>query len=331
MRLDRIRVFFVALALGLFLVTGAALAQQVGVPATPSPRGGNNAEMWRGVRQGMQGYVSIPNKQAGVLIQSEGEIWRHWHNGPIPTYGSWLLLATIVVLALFFAIRGRLRIEAGASGRLVDRFGGFERFVHWMTATSFIVLALTGLITLYGRYVLLPVMGPEAFSSLAGASKQAHNFISFAFSLGVVLMFILWVRHNLPTRADLTWLARGGGFFRKGSHPPAYKFNAGQKLVFWAVVILGTIISVSGFMLMFPFYIADMHGMQTAQIGHGIVGLLMIAMIIGHIYIGTIGMEGAFDAMGSGKVDENWAREHHGLWVAEMKGKGAPATAAGDD
>jgi formate dehydrogenase subunit gamma len=278
-----------AVALAALWLLGAApsLAQS---PLPEPTRGGNNADMWRSVRQGEQFYVSIPNKQAGVLVQSEGETWRNFRNGPLSTYGSWLLLGSVVVLALFFAIRGRIRIESGWSGRLIVRFNGFERFVHWLTATSFILLALTGLNILYGRYVLLPLIGPGAFSSLALGGKYVHNFTSFAFMLGILLMFVMWVRHNLPTRADLTWLARGGGLFTRGSHPPAHKFNAGQKLVFWAVVLLGGLLSFSGLLLMFPLWWADMHQTQLAQLGHAVLAMLMIAGILAHIYIGTIGM-----------------------------------------
>ncbi len=312
------------LALGLLLICSAgASAQQPPLPE-PGRNLSNNAEMWRGARQGIQGYVSIPNKQAGVLVQSEGENWRNLRNGPVSTYGTWLLLGMVVVLALFFALRGRIRVEAGPSPHRIKRFGAVERFSHWLTAVTFILLGLTGLNMLYGRYFLRPLIGADAFSALTAWGKYVHNFISFAFMLGIVLLVLLWVRDNLPTRTDLKWLAMGGGLFGKGSHPPAHKFNAGQKLIFWGVVFFGTAISISGLLLMFPFSVADMHEMQLTQLGHSIVALLFIAMIIAHIYIGTIGMEGAFDAMNSGMVDENWAREHHNLWVAEMKGEKPP-------
>jgi formate dehydrogenase subunit gamma len=326
-----------ALAVAVLVSTGAFGQAQPSQPAPkpvtgagttlPEPTRGltNNADMWRGVRQGVQGYVSIPNSQAGVLVQSEGEAWRNWRNGPISTYGAWVLLGMIVILALFFAIRGRIRLESGWSGRTIERFNMLDRTAHWLTATCFILLALTGLNMLYGRYVLLPLIGPPAFSTLTLWGKYAHNFLSFGFVLGVVLMFALWVGENLPTRADLTWLKMGGGFIGKHKHPPAWKFNAGQKLIFWAVILLGVVVSLSGYLLMFPMYVTGLHEMQLAQMGHAIVALLFIAIIIAHIYIGTIGMEGAFDAMGTGAVDETWAREHHNLWVAQLKDEKLPS------
>jgi formate dehydrogenase subunit gamma len=83
------------------------------------------------------------------------------------------------------------------------------------------------------------------------------------------------------------------------------------------VVIGGTAVAVSGYLLMFPFYGTNIENMQTAQMVHAVVAVLFIAAMLAHIYIGTIGMEGAFEAMGEGTVDVNWAKEHHSLWLQE--------------
>ncbi|WP_119461924.1 formate dehydrogenase subunit gamma [Rhodospirillaceae bacterium SYSU D60014] len=334
-----------------------ALAQQEGQVPGNTLGGNSDADIWRAIRQGEQGTVSIPNEQAGVLVQSEGENWRSIRNGPLSVYGVWAMLGIIALLALFFALRGRIRIEHGRSGRVVERFNFIERFAHWLTAGSFVVLALTGLNMLYGRYVVLPLLGPEIFSAITLAGKYAHNYLAFAFMAGLVLIFVLWIRDNIPDRTDAKWVAAGGGMFRKGVHPPAKRFNAGQKIVFWLVILGGLSVSLSGIALLFPFEfsmfsktfaffnlfgfdlpanLTPMQEMQLSHIWHGIIGLLLIAVIIAHIYIGTIGMEGAFDAMGSGMVDENWAREHHSLWVDELERKPSsqpspPARAAGGD
>lgn len=303
----------------------------------------SDSQFWRAVRRGLQGQVSIPDKKAGVLIQSEGEEWRAIRNGPVTVSGIWALLGMIGLMALYFVLHGRILIEAGPSGRLVERFGSLERFAHWLTANSFIVLALTGLNLLYGRYVLIPILGSEAFAVIAQWGKYAHNYVGFPFMFGLVLMFIVWVRQNLPNKDDLVWLARGGGMFVKGSHPPAKKFNAGQKVVFWLSMLGGSVLSLTGLSLLFPFEfamfkpvfvalnqigfdlladLAPVHEMQLSQLLHGSVALVLVAVIIGHIYLGSIGMEGAFDAMVSGKVDENWARQHHSAWATEI-GTGA--------
>ena len=305
----------------------------------------SDSAIWRAVRQGIQGEVSIPDKKAGVLVQSEGDNWRAWHNGPLTVSGIWIILGMVGLLALFFAIRGRIRVESGTSGATVERFNGIERFAHWLTASCFVVLGLTGLNMLYGKHVLLPVLGPDAFALLAMGGKYAHNYLAFGFMIGVVLMFVLWIRDNLPDRYDLYWIAEGGGLFGKGAHPPSRKFNFGQKLIFWIVVLGGLSLSLSGISLMFPFQFAmfeptfhalnaigfklptdltPLQEMQLSQIWHAIVGLIMIAIILAHIYIGSLGMQGAFAAMGTGHVDENWARENHSAWVAELKGEPLP-------
>jgi formate dehydrogenase subunit gamma len=328
-----------------------ALAQEQGQVPGGAHGDASSADFWRAVRRGEQFTTSLPDDRGGLLIQSEGDNWQAFRNGPLSTYGAWALLGIVALLALFFAIRGRIRLEHGWSGRRILRFNFVDRFAHWLTATCFVVLALTGLNMLYGRYLLRPLIGPELFSMLMLGGKYAHNFLAFGFIIGLVLIVALWLWHNFPNRYDLVWVAKGGGMFTKGTHPPAKKFNAGQKLVFWLVVLGGISVSLSGLMLMFPFQyeafgptfvwinrifgtelpttLAPIQEMQLAQLWHAIMGLFLTVLIIAHIYIGTIGMEGAFDAMGSGEVDLNWAREHHSVWVSDLERKGG--LAGGDD
>jgi formate dehydrogenase subunit gamma len=345
------------LAAPLLTVGGAAFAQDP--QADPLLlQGGSDADVWRAVREGARGSVTIPDRNAGILIQSSGETWRAIRNGPLPEWGAWAMLGMIILLALFFAFRGRIRIESGRSGVVVERFGFLDRLAHWLTAVSFIILGLTGLNTLYGRYVLKPLIGADAFAAFSLFSKYIHNYVAFAFMAGLVLILVLWIRDNIPDRYDWIWLKKGGGMFSRRSHPPARRFNAGQKIMFWLVILAGISISISGIALLFPFEFAlfgktfaflNIFGlglpsdvspiaeMQLAQVWHGIMALFLVTVIIAHIYIGTIGMEGAFDAMGSGKVDANWAREHHSIWVAELESGGErplpaqPAHSAGDD
>ena len=313
---------------------------------------GNTSDsgLWRGVRNGERYTVSIPNKTAGYLVQSEGEEWRALRNGPLKSYFVYALAAMLVVLVLFFALRGRIRIEHGMAGRTIERFNNLERFGHWLLAGSFILLALTGLNVLYGRYVLLPALGPDAFSALTIAGKWVHNNVAWAFMLALVLVFVQWVMHNIPGWTDVKWLAQGGGLFSKGVHPDSYKFNAGQKIIFWATIIGGASLSLSGIALLFPgetammsktFAILNVFGlgletnltpmqeMQYQVTWHGVVAVVMIAIILAHIYIGSLGMEGAFAAMGSGQVDVNWAKEHHNLWVEEEMSAGASTSPGG--
>jgi formate dehydrogenase subunit gamma len=203
------------------------------------------------------------------------------------------------------------------------RFTTFERLVHWMTATCFIVLAISGLNITFGRPLLLPLIGFEAFSEWSQWAKYAHNYLSFPFTIGVVLIFLMWIAGNIPNKVDVDWMKRGGGLFGR-DHPPAYRFNAGQKAIYWIVVIGGGLVAATGYQLMFPFYLSGIEGMQLAQMIHSIVAVLFMAAMLAHIYIGTIGMEGAFEAMGSGTVDINWAKEHHSLWLEQQMARSGP-------
>lgn len=325
------------------LASGPTLAQTGGQVPGDTLGTASDADFWRQIRGGTSGQVSTPDSRAGVLIQSEGDNWRAVRNGPVSVYGAWLLLGSVVVVAAFFAIRGRIRIHDGPAGVTIERFKAAERFAHWLMAGSFVILGLTGLNILYGRYVLKPVIGPDAFGAITLFGKYAHNYLSLAFMAGLLLAFVLWVAHNLPHKSDVIWLLKGGGMIGS-AHPPARKFNAGQKILFWLVMLGGLSVSLSGIALMFPFQTAlfaktfaalnvlgldlptnltAMQEMQLNQVWHTAVAVFLIAVIVAHIYIGSLGMEGAFDAMGTGQVDLNWAREHHSLWAEEVESREA--------
>jgi formate dehydrogenase subunit gamma len=264
----------------------------------------------------IQGRVSIPDKRSGVLEQPAGRDWRYFHSVTLRWVGAIAIVGMLAALVIFYLMRGMIRIEGGRSGRTIIRFSGFERFVHWMTATCFIILAISGLNITFGRPLLLPLIGFEAFSAWSQWAKYAHNYLSFPFTIGVILIFLMWIGGNIPNKVDIKWLKEGGGMVGH-EHPPAYRFNAGQKAIYWIVVIGGGAVAITGYQLMFPFYATNIEGMQLAQIVHAVVGVLFVAVMLAHIYIGTIGMEGAFEAMGEGTVDLNWAKEHHSLWLEE--------------
>lgn len=316
----------------------AAITEQLGT------RGGvSDSDTWRGIRYNEADIkTQARGPAADVLIQDGGMPWYKLREGPVITYGGLALLGIIALLAVFYFVRGRIKIDGGPAGTTIERFKAIERFGHWLLAGSFIALALTGLLTLMGRSFLIPIIGHEAFSPLATGSKWLHNNIAWAFMLGLVLTFCMWVVHNIPNKLDWQWIKKGGGFIGKG-HPSAKKFNAGQKIVFWTVMILGFSVSLSGLSLLFPFELfmfadtfavingiigtdfpttlAPHEEMQLANIWHSIVAFVMMVAIIAHIYIGSVGMEGAFDAMGNGQVDLEWARQHHDLWVEEVQAK----------
>lgn len=296
-------------------------------------------EMWRYLRRGGAGQSTIQDQKGRTLIQSSGEEWRAFRVERLPRFGAWALAGMCTLLIAFFMVRGRIRIETGFAQKSILRFGSVDRFAHWLLALSFLVLAVTGLNILYGSDVIMPLIGHTRFAKVAGYGKWLHDFTGFSFIAGLVLVLVLWVRDNLPNRTDLIWLRGAGGLLSRAEHPPAKRFNAGQKIIFWFVVLAGVSVSFSGICLIFPFNIAPFSGtfaalnllgaglptnlspvqeMQLTLTWHGGLGIIMIAVIIAHIYVGSIGMEGAFDAMATGYVDENWARQHHSLWAADQ-------------
>ncbi|WP_366555878.1 formate dehydrogenase subunit gamma [Aquibaculum sediminis] len=274
-------------------------------------------------RRFVEGQSVLPGEVLGVFSQPQGRSWRAFRNNWVVFGGGVYIFGISALLALFLAWRGRVRVEEGFAGESIVRFNAFERANHWMTAVSFVLLALTGVVILYGRDLIRPWLGPQTFADLASGSAWLHIALIIPFTIGLIVMFFAWIAQNLPKRVDWEWLKRGGGMGREQSlNPPAPKFNAGQKLVFWLVILGGLVLVASGLSLMFPFLWLGYSGMELSQTVHVVVGLLMIGVIIGHIYIGTIGMEGAFEAMWSGRVDRNWAKEHHSLWFEDLLTKG---------
>src|SRR5215510_12941252 len=302
------------------LVVAVPVSAQQPSSVNPTAQSVKEQELLKELQK-IQGRSSLPDARTRVLEQPAGRDWRQFHQVTLRWLGAIVICGMLGLLLLFYLFRGMVRIEQGRSGRTVVRFNAFERFVHWMTATCFIVLALSGLNVTFGKELLTPLIGPETFAGWAQWAKYAHNYLSFPFSIGVVLMFLMWVAWNFPTGTDVRWLKEGGGIVGN-NHPPARRFNAGQKLIYWVVVLGGGAAAITGYLLMFPFYATDVTGMQTAQMVHAIVGVLFIAIMLAHIYIGTIGMQGAFEAMGKGEVDVNWARQHHSLWLENETRKG---------
>ena len=267
---------------------------------------------------------------------------QQWATGPVPGYGLWGMGSIVALLLVFLLLRGRIKIEHGWAGRSITRFGAIERFAHWLLASSFSILALTGLNGVYGHHLVLPMVGADRFSEISLWGRWLHHHVGVAFMAGLALAFLLWLRFNLPHWRDAVWLLKGGGMLVRRSHPPALKFNAGQKLLFWLVMLGGVSLSLSGVALLFPrqsavisksfdllnslasyaglaarlpAHLTSAQEMHYAATLHGVAGLALIVVIIAHIYIRTLGVQGAFRAMGSGQVDVNWARQHHSIWA----------------
>ena len=302
---------------------------------------GNNAPVWRDVGKGVAGYSSLPKDtapEAGVLIQpfvqypgsrvtNAGEAWRQVRNQWLIPYGGALLLIVAGAIAVFFWRKGAIAMHGKPTGREIERFTPFERSAHWANAIAFVVLAISGLTMAFGKFVLQPIIGDTLFGWLTYLLKNAHNFAGPLFAVSLVVVFITFLKDNMPRQGDLNWLLKGGGIL-SGHEVPSHRFNAGEKLVFWGgVFFLGAVVVASGFVLdkIVPGLIYERGTMQVAHMVHAVATVLMMAMFMGHIYIGTIGMDGAYKAMKTGYVDETWAKEHHELWYDDIQAGKIPA------
>jgi formate dehydrogenase subunit gamma len=338
------RILFLAVALFFAGLACAQTQEQKSQQQRQVTQPGNNADVWREVQRGEPNYTSIPGRETNILIQpparflgqdvriTAGEAWRQFRNGPVTFYGGWLvLLVALVILALYFA-KGPVKLHEKPTGRLMRRFSDSERIVHWSVAISFCVLGISGMVMLFGKHVLLPVIGYTLFGWLTSLCKNLHNFVAPFFIVSVLVMVLMWARDNLPRAVDAQWLnpAKVWGFFTRGEHIPSGRFNGAEKIWFWgAVLVLSVVVAWSGLILLFPNFDQTRATMQDAWIWHASAALLYIAFSLGHIYMGTIGVEGAYENMRTGYTDEVWAKEHHELWYNEEKsGKaGAPGGA----
>jgi len=302
---------------------------------------GNNAPMWRQVGEGVTGYSSLPKSEApeaGNLIQpfvqypgsrltNAGEAWRQVRNNWIIPYGGSLFLIVLLAIAIFYFSKGSIKTHGADTGRKIERFTPFERAAHWSNAIAFSILAISGLVMAFGKFFLQPVIGGLLFGWLTWVLKTMHNFAGPLFAVSLVIVFFTFLRDNWPQKGDLHWLAKGGGLIT-GGEPPSNRFNAGEKLIFWGgVFFLGIVVVSSGFVLdkLLPGLVYERATMQVAHMVHAVATVLMMCMFLGHIYLGTIGMQGAYKAMRTGYVDETWAKEHHEYWYDDVKAGNIPA------
>jgi formate dehydrogenase subunit gamma len=300
---------------------------------------GNNAPMWRQVGQGVTGYSSLPKSQApeaGNLIQpfvqypgsrftNAGDAWRQVRNHWIIPYGAAFFAIVFLALGIFYFLKGPMGREHsdGAGARRIERFTPFERAAHWANAFAFVTLAISGIVMAFGKFFLLPIMGATLFGWLTYALKNVHNFMGPLFAVSLLVIILTFIKDNIANRADLTWLAKGGGMLGKGDHEvPSHRFNAGEKgLFWWGITIPGVLVVATGLVLdkLIPGFGDVRSDMQIAHMIHATLAIWMMGLICGHIYMGTVGMRGAYKAMRTGYVSEGWAKEHHELWYDDIQ------------
>jgi formate dehydrogenase subunit gamma len=302
---------------------------------------GNNAPVWRQVGAGVTGFSSLPKSEApeaGNLIQpfvqypgsrvtNAGEAWRQVRNDWIIPYGGSLFLIVVLAIALFYFGKGSIKTHGVETGRKIERFTPFERSAHWSNAIAFCILAISGLVMAFGKFFLLPVIGATLFGWLSYVLKTMHNFAGPLFAVSLVIVFFTFLRDNWPKKDDMEWIRKAGGLLSE-HEVPSHRFNAGEKLIFWGgVFFLGLVVVSSGFVLdkLLPGLVYERSTMQVAHMVHAVATVLMMAMFLGHIYLGTIGMQGAYNAMRTGYVDETWAKEHHEYWYDDVKAGKIPS------
>ena len=298
-----------------YIATGFATASDEQIQQT-NPR----SDYWRMVRDNTNGYSAVKGRETNELIQGSGQNWRQLRNGPIATYGSWMLGLTLAVLALFYLWRGQVELTHPRTGKTIERWTAKERRMHWVTAGLFILLAVTGLSLLYGRMVLIPLLGHHGFSTYAELAKWTHNILGPLFMVGLLSMIINWFKNNFLNKIDLQWFKEFGGMIGD-KHPSAEKLNGGEKMWFWSLATIGVALCLTGLVLDFPNFDQEREIIQISQLIHVITALVLIAFSFGHIYIGTIGTEGALEGMVTGQVDTAWAEQHHDLWVKSVLNK----------
>ena len=329
--------FILAASMALPFTTLLFVDGQTAVQAQVTGDNNQRSNYWRIVREGGGGYSSVVandvNIETNTLFNPEGQNWRQIRNGWIANYGGWALFGFLTLIMLFFIFRGRIELDEPLSGETVPRWTFWERALHWYTAILFIALAITGLSMLFGRALLIPLFGPEAFAGWASFSITVHNTLGPFFTIGPLLMLVFWIRHNIPTGVDIMWFVKGGGMVGK-SHPSAGKANGGEKVWYWVVILVGLVaVCFTGFVLIG--WVQQYFGMensrelyQTMHIWHSVSALVWIAVFMGHVYIGTFGSEGSLDAMTKGRVSVEWAKQHHDLWYEQIKNQSETSDSA---
>ena len=272
------------------------------------------AEFWREVRQGTPGYTAVSSAGHQVLIDNSGENWREVRNLLFIKLTPWVMGVVFAAIAIFHLINGGDKLEQPRTGIMLYRYSLGERLLHWFTATLFIILAITGLSILLGRAGLLPLLGHGPFAAYLAYAKLVHNWSGPFFLVGLLVMFVVWLRDNYINKLDIIWFKNMGGMIGKSPRPHAEKNNGGEKAWFWLIAFFGLGVGISGVVLDFPLWNQSRGVMQLSLVVHTVIAVFFVTASFGHIYMGTLGSEGAFEGMWRGSVDSSWAKQHSDLW-----------------
>ncbi len=278
-------------------------------------------QFWRQIRDGEVGFTANQNKENGILINVKGMYWEEVRNKWVSPFGAFVLLSALVGITFFYLFFGRIKLKIARSGKKIPRWSAIDRSLHWFTALNFLILSFSGVLLFYGRYMVKPYVSDSFWASLINGSKITHNYIGPLFFISLSIILVKWFKHNLFNRVDLNWLKQGGGIISADKHPAAEFCNAGEKIWFWLLATIGLLVCISGFILDFPNFGQTRLTMQIANVIHGVSSLTLFAIALGHIYIGTLGTEGAIEGMVTGEVDESWAEQHHNLWLRKIRAK----------
>jgi len=192
-----------------------------------------------------------------------------------------------------------------------------ERLVHWLAALSYIYLLLTGLAFWSPWLFWLAVV-------LGGApvSRMLHPWIGLVFFAGIIQMFALWASQMSITPADREWFGAIGHYIRNEDEdmPPAGRYNAGQKLLFWGFMFFGVLLLLSGGVLWFPEYIPwSLRILRyIAVLVHACSAMATIGLFLIHVYMGVFAERGAIDSVIHGDVTEEFVRRYHPGWYKEL-------------
>jgi formate dehydrogenase subunit gamma len=294
-------------------------AAQAAAKQDSNPR----ANFWRYVREGNQGYTSASGPYTtNVLIQNGGENWRNLRNGPVSNIAPWWLAIVLLAIGGFYLLFGQGKLEHRPSGKTVERWNLNERVLHWYTATLFLILAITGLSLLFGRAALIPVFGLKGYSVVADFTTSLHNYLGPFLIVGVLLEVIAWMKYNVPRQIDWDWIKKWGGLVGKHPHIHAGRMNGGEKVWFWIIATIGVAVCITGLIMDFPNFGQSRETMQLSNLIHSALAVIWLSVAFSHIYIGTIGTEGALEGMTTGRVSVEWAKQHHDLWYEEVRAKG---------